>query len=131
MFRRARASDAARLAEIGHRCQELAAVIGAPPERLPTLGSTIELAHPHLEVHGDVLAWVTVERGQETIRRETRDLDELLYWTFASVTRAMALEWELHHRVPDQDTRIGWLTKQLELLGRLSPAWEARLREDY
>jgi hypothetical protein len=42
----------------------------------------------------------------------------------------MAGEWELHHRVAGEDSRIGWLTKQLDLIGRLSPAWEARLREE-
>ena len=105
-------------------------MIGAPDERLPTLGFSIDLAHPHLEVRGDVLAWVTVERGKEVTRCETHDLDELLYWTFKNVTRAMAGEWELHHRRPGEDTRKGWLTQQLELLGRLSPAWETGLREE-
>jgi Immunity protein 63 len=111
--------------------RRLAHVIGAPEEVLPTFGRTEDLARPHIEKAGEGLAWVVVERGQELERRVTRDLDELLYWTFDAITSSMASDWELAHRLEDQDSRILLFTHQLELLERLNPAWTNRFRAEH
>jgi Immunity protein 63 len=57
--------------------------------------------------------------------------DELLYWVFRDVTQSMAIEWEARHRVDGEDSRKGWLRKQLELLRALSPTWEQQLRREH
>lgn len=67
------------------------------------------------------------ERGTEYDRRCTVEFDELLYWTFESVTDSMASGWEVAHRIETEDFRIQQLRKQLDLMEALSPAWRARL----
>ncbi|HEX8744531.1 MAG TPA: Imm63 family immunity protein [Thermoleophilaceae bacterium] len=109
---------------------DLAGVIGASRDELPTFGHSEDMARPHVEKREGKLALVVVERGQEQHRRETEDLDELMYWVFEGVTFSMACEWELRHRVEDQDSRILLFTKQLELLERLSRRWAERYREE-
>jgi len=108
----------------------LAAVIEAPAECLPNYGSSHGDAQPHIEVHGNEMSWVVQERGTEHERRTTRNLQELLYWTFAAVTDCMAGEWELQHRVPYTERRILSFAWQLALLGRLDPAWRERRRDE-
>ena len=113
-----------------HEISELAGVIGAPTHLLPTYGRTKNGARPHIEESGGVLSLVVIERGEELDRRVAADLDELKYWVFESVTHSMASNWELHHRVEEQDSRILVFTHQLELLERLSPRWAERYREE-
>lgn len=111
--------------------RRLADVIGAPEELLPTFGRTEDFARPHIEKAGESLAWVVVERGREIEHRVTQDLDELLYWTFEAITFSIACDWELAHRIEEQDSRILLFTHQLELLERLNPAWTERFRAEH
>jgi len=109
----------------------MAASINAPQTCLPTFGRTVDGARPHVEVgHDERLHWVVVERGREFERRTTQELSELLRWVFGDVTWSMASDWELHHRVPGQDSRILLFTKQLELLGQLDERWRDEYRNE-
>lgn len=114
------------LQEIEACVAALAARIDAPAGALPSFGRTRDGGHPHVEVHGGAYHLVTVERGCEQERRRTPDLDELLYWIFADVTHQLAFAHELQHRVAGQDCRRIAFAKQLELLGRLGPAFAQR-----
>jgi catechol 2,3-dioxygenase-like lactoylglutathione lyase family enzyme len=67
-----------------------------------------------------------VERGQELRRDTTRDLDELLYHVFESVTFELACDYERAHRIAGEDIRRQLFARQLELLSSLSPAWAER-----
>jgi hypothetical protein len=110
---------------IRERVEELAGQIGAPPDSLPTFGRS-EDARPHIEVERDGrMAWVVDERGAEIERRATLDRDELLYWTFESVTWLMA--YQEARGAPGDDFRRLLFTRQLELLGQLKSQWRDRV----
>jgi hypothetical protein len=81
---------------------------------------------PHVEISDGLYYFVLTERGTEFQRRSTHDADELLYWLLQGVTFTLACDFEVNHRVPDQDPRRMLFAKQLELLRGLDPAWEQR-----
>jgi hypothetical protein len=114
------------LREIQTEVERRAAVIGAPAALLPTYGASEDLARPHVEVDGRGYHLVVVERGVEVSRATTRDLDELLFLVFRTVTSTLAGDHELVHCVEDRDPRRVLFARQLELLARLSAAWAKR-----
>jgi hypothetical protein len=114
------------LEDIRNTVGELAAQFGVPAKDLPTYGSPEGSARPHIEVSGAEMHWVVSERGNEWERRSTDDIDELLFWIFESATWSMAADYELHHRIEDQDFRRVLFAKHLELMGAMRPAWRER-----
>ncbi|MFF4529674.1 Imm63 family immunity protein [Streptomyces sp. NPDC001407] len=90
-----------------------------------------DAGYPRAEVRDGVVHWVVRERGKEVERRTTGDLDEFLYWAALHTTRDAASRWELDHRdlLPGcDDTRVGWLARQVRLLRLVRPEWADRFR---
>jgi hypothetical protein len=126
-----RQGSMATLDAVRERIHELAAVIGAPRQCLPTYGRSEQSGKPHIEVTTDGrMHWVVCERGSEYERRTTLKRDELLYWTFQAVTHEMASKYEVQHRIPSEDFRKQMFTKQFELLDQLNPAWTERRKQE-
>jgi len=111
------------LKDVKIKVEKLAAKIGAPDNLLPTYGYSKDGAWPHIEVLGNVLYYVVVERGKE-LRRSTINFDQLLYWIFVDVTFSMAVKYELAHRVEDKDSRRIIFLQQEKLLGLLNIKWQ-------
>ncbi len=88
-------------------------------------------AGPHVELVDGELHFVICERGTEYKRRVAKDEDELLYWLICTITRWLASDWECCNRIPDQDSRIGWMNKEIELLQTLNPSWAIRKYNEY
>jgi Immunity protein 63 len=86
---------------------------------------------PHIEICDGNLHFVVSERGTEYKRRVTQNEDELLYWLVCCLTREMASQWELRNRIPDTDTRIGWMKKEIEILNSINAEWAVRKRIEY
>jgi hypothetical protein len=114
------------LDEIKARVDQLASRVGASGNILPTYGRTEDGARPHVEVDPHGYHYVIVERGQELERLTTSDLDELLYTIFKGITFSLAIDYELKHRMEDQDCRRILFRRQVELLLALSPRWGER-----
>lgn len=72
------------------------------------------------------MAWVVVERGEELERCSTYHRNELLCWTFPTVTFSMAADYEVAHRVNDEDSCRLLSSHQSALLRTLDPRWETR-----
>ena len=111
------------LTEIRQRVDRLATVIGLQHPSWPKYewtpeGQYIEVDHAY--------HYVETDRGLERARRTTLDSDELLYWIFAALTRAMAREFAMLNSVPGRDFRRAMFARQLELLGQLSTSWRAK-----
>ncbi|MDI2128218.1 Imm63 family immunity protein [Yinghuangia seranimata] len=70
------------------------------------------------------------ERGELVHHRETRDLDELLYWAFEYATRNAASSWILRHPDEGRDYRQRWWERQIALLYTLHPHWAQRMRDE-
>jgi len=111
------------LAEVEAAVRALYARLGAGEGALPTFGYSVDGAHPHVEVDARGLHLVTVERGQETERFTTPDLDALLERIAVGAAFGMACTWELRHRVPRRDVRRLIFARQVEILRRVSDAW--------
>lgn len=111
--------------------ERLANLIDAPKVYVVSFDPHIDMGAPYIQVGpGEELHWIVKERGATFEDRVTRDPDELLFWSFRATTFSMAADWEVRHRMPGQDSRIGLFAKQEELLSRLSKGWVGRWRAD-
>ncbi|MDR3577792.1 MAG: Imm63 family immunity protein [Anaerolineaceae bacterium] len=118
------------LNDVKNQVDQLAKVINAPGELLPTYGSSKDFAHPHIEIHGPSYYYIIIERGQEIENKGTFELDELLYWIFQHVTFSMAMIYELEHRRLHADIRRLLWRYQLDLLNNLNKNWEKRREQE-
>ncbi len=85
--------------------------------------------HPFIEVaEGPTYRLVAYERGQRVFAKETRELDEILYWALYEVTWTMAYGWAVRHPVEGEEQRFTAFRRQEELLGTLDPRWASRAR---
>lgn len=118
--------------EIENIVKQLAEKINAPSYYLPTFSTPKGDATPNIEVDNSGLYnYVISERGNEYERKITADLNDLLYWIFASVTFSMACDFELKNRVENRDFRRMMFAKQEELLGILDKKWEEKERKEH
>jgi Immunity protein 63 len=85
----------------------------------------------HIEISENGYALVATDRGSETARRETRELDELLYWIAKGEASGRGLEYELEHRNGTDDFRRVYFAKAEEDLSLVSREWAERLRRDH
>ncbi len=118
------------LEEIRNVIEELAAIIGASGQELPTYGYSQGDARPHLELDESRYHYVISERGNEYIRVSSKDLDEILYRVFDFATAELGRKYQMQHFRYGQDPRKQIFAKQLELLSMLSEDWAARTKEN-
>jgi len=122
-------SEAEVFAEVRDRMEKLAQKIGASSRDLPTFGESIDGAHPNVEYSEGCYSYVVVERGLELRRRTTRDVEELLYWTFSDITCSMASAYA----AGKERFREVMFRYQLRLMSNLNEEWrrceELRIRK--
>jgi len=116
--------------EIQEMVTQLGEVIDAPSFLLFVSPEPVGDGTPHLEVVNDKFNYVVTERNVEFSRRATSSVDELLYWIMKGVVSKMAMEFELNNRVVGQDFRRLYFSKMIDLLGRLSPSWRGKVKEE-
>jgi hypothetical protein len=112
---------------IQRRVKALAARLGRADFTIQT--QSTEDGSPHIEV-GDAYYFVVRERGLELGRKQTGDIDELLYWIMEGLTMQLSWDFELRHRREGEDSRRRAFEKEIELLGKLSPEWAERQRAE-
>ena len=64
--------------------------------------------------------YIIMERGQLNKCFESEDLEEVLYPLFESITFSLASDYELNHRIENEDSRRLLWKKQLELLKKIN-----------
>ena len=64
--------------------------------------------------------YIIMERGQLNKLFESKDLEEVLYPLFESITFSLASDYELNHRIENEDSRRLLWKKQLELLEKIN-----------
>ncbi|BBH69722.1 hypothetical protein ACTI_64070 [Actinoplanes sp. OR16] len=110
--------------------RRLGALIGAEESDLVSFEHR-DGGRPCVAVDEDgVYRWWVTERGRELEHRETRDRDEILYWSLAYTTWTMGGAWALRHPVAGEEQRVARWRKQFELLGVLNPDWPSRCRAE-
>lgn len=113
---------------IQSRAKAMAARLGKPDFQVRS--EPMHDGSRHVEV-SDAYYLVATERGLETERKRTNDVDELLYWIMEGLTSSMSWDYELAHRREGEDFRRQGFAKQVELLDTLYPEWGARLRREH
>ena len=119
------------LEEIKNKTEQIAEIIDASANLLPTYGQSIDGAHPHIETDSNGMHYVIIERGQELDRKTTNDIDELMFWVFINVTFTMSIQHELKNRVENKDFRRLMFSKQEELLGLINNDWKTREQKNH
>ena len=119
------------LSEIEAQVNALSQKIGAPQSTLPTYGHSEQTARPHIEVSSVVYCYVVAERGQEISRYTAFEIDELLYKIFSDVTFILSTDYELKHRIENQDCRRLIFQHQIELLSLLSSQWAEKEAQEH
>lgn len=80
----------------------------------------------HLELLDDgKMALVGTDRGVETKRLETYSIDELMYWIFLAYANSKAFYTKGAKRSYEESQKVA-----LEEMGKVSRAWQERLRKD-
>ncbi|MCB1022864.1 MAG: hypothetical protein KDB79_00640, partial [Acidobacteria bacterium] len=85
----------------------------------------------HLEISENAYHLVVTERGLEISRRTTSSKDEILYWMVASLAWGLATNFELHNRIPGEDSRRLLFAKQIEYLRRVNASWAERKQKEF
>ena len=107
----------------------LGRLISAQRDDLPTVGHSIDFAHPHIEIQDDEYNYVMTERGVDIVRKKTRNVGELLMWVFEHVAFSIAVR-DMRTIVTDSiDQRRFIFSRQLELLNRLNAKWADVVRQ--
>ena len=107
----------------------LGKVIDAPERLLYGLEKQNQYAQPYIECKFPFYYLITSENGKEIERQKFQNIELLLYSVFEKVTFDMALEYEVKHRIPSQDSRRVLFSHQLYLMGKLSPKWHDQLEQ--
>ena len=75
-----------------------------------------------------VLVWM--ERNKEIKKVESKETTDILYSIFENITFEMASEYELNHRIENQDFRRILFDKELELINTIDESFANRLEKE-
>lgn len=110
--------------EIYSQAKELAGKIAATPELFPTFGTSDLSGRPYIVIKEDTYYYMVNDRDTVSIKRQTTNAQDLLYWIFNDITYQMGCAYEAEHRVTDVDPRRLTFKKQLDLLEILDARWK-------
>jgi hypothetical protein len=107
------------ISTIRKKIREYGKRINAPSRLLTIRTSSDGFGTPHIEIDEKGYNYVVSERGEEYERRQTKDINILLYWIFKSIVFIMASDYELENRKTNEDFRRQLFAKQIELMEKL------------
>lgn len=112
------------------RMRALGKKINASPDMYPTLKTSMDLAHPHIEYKFPFYYWVVFEKGVEWERERFFCINNLLYKIFDGITFSLASFYEADNRIETQDFRRLLFSYQIYLMNKLSVKWGKRLKKE-
>jgi len=118
------------ISTIRKKVREYGKKIHAPSHLLSVRASSDGFGTPHIEIDENGYNYVVSERGEEFERRQTKDIDKLLYWIFKQIVFIMASDYELENRKPNEDFRRQLFAKQIELMEQLDSKFAQWNKED-
>lgn len=117
--------------EIQDEYAKLAARWSLEDTALPIGSTPTDDGRPHLQFSDDgFVSLVVTERGQELSRKNSKDIDEILYWIFEPMAYSRAWDYELKHRVGDADSRRVVFPRALDEIGKISKDWREKMRAE-
>jgi len=95
-----------------------------------TFDSPIGDATPFIEMKNGQFNFLISERGEE-YKRIVGNADKIIFLLFEGITFSLASKFESNNRIYEQDSRRILFSKQIELLGLLSPEWASSEIENH
>ncbi len=94
---------------------------------LPEINNSNYDALPFIEIWQNVYYYVCLEREVEVFRKQTTDLNELVYMVMENLTFKMSWDWAKLQSNLNTDLRISAFAKQVELMGTINLEYGHRL----
>jgi hypothetical protein len=107
-----------KLPHIEGKIRELAAVIYAPEEFIPTFGFSNQTGLSHIEIHSKHYSLIVCENGVELSRELFDDPDELIVKVFHDISFSMACDL-VYEGTDDQNFRERFLSAQKHLMSKI------------
>ena len=85
---------------------------------------------PHVEFVDGEFQYVVTERGFESDRRSTPEINEILYWLVNDLVFWMSVSYELKNRIEGQDCRRIMFAHRQELMERAGHQFADRLARE-
>ncbi|MHA2430247.1 MAG: Imm63 family immunity protein [Promethearchaeota archaeon] len=118
------------ISTIRKKVREFGKKINAPSHILTVRTSSNEFGTPHIEIDEKGYNYVVSERGIEHERRQTKDINILLYWIMNSIVFIMASDYELKNRKKNEDFRRQLFAKEIELMEQLDSKFAQWKKEE-
>ena len=107
------------LLQIEGRIRELAAIIYAPEEFIPTFGSSNQTGLPHIEIESKHYALIVCENDVELSRETFDNADELVFKVLQDISFSMASDL-VYEDTNDQNFRERFLEAQKNILSKIN-----------
>ena len=107
------------LLQIEGRIRELAAIIYAPEEFIPTFGSSNQSGLSHIEIHDGCYSLIVSEEGIELSRETFDNADELVFKVLQDISFSMASDL-VYEDTNDQNFRERFLEAQKNILSKIN-----------
>ena len=107
------------LPQIEGKIRELAAVISAPEEFIPTFGSSNQTGLSHIEIHSKQYALIVCENDVELSRETFANADELILKVFHDISFSMACDL-VYEGTDEQNFRERFLSAQKHLMSKIN-----------
>lgn len=112
-----------KLSQIEEMVNKINEKLGVAVSELPSYGSSDNRSPSYVKVDKDGYSLFEydpyVDKKNQHLTIKTLDVNELLFEIFKAATFTMASKYELENRIPDQDTRIVFFKKHIEILHSL------------
>jgi len=118
------------ISTIRKKVREYGKIISAPSHLLTVRTSSDGLGTPHIEIDKRGYNYVVSERGIEHERRQTKDINILLYWIINSIVFIIASDYELKNRKGNEDFRRQLFAKEIELMEQLDSKFAQWKKEE-
>ena len=94
---------------------------------LPEINNSNYNCDPFIEIWQNGYYYICLERGEEVFRKQTTDLNELIFMVMEDLTFKMAWDWAKLEPKSNSDLRIPAFAKQVELMRTISLDYGNRL----
>jgi hypothetical protein len=112
-----------KLSQIKDIVNEINKDIDVVESELPNYGFGIDSKHNYIKINKDGYLLFEFDpyhnKDNQHLIIKTLDINELLFEIFKSATRSMANKFELDNRIENQDPRILFFRKHIEILNSL------------
>ena len=113
------------------RLENYLKTIGVDIAKTPKINEYNDQGIPFILAHCTHYEYVIQEGNTEYRRDNYFSEDALIYSVMKDIVSSEASQYELDNRVDDQDFRILWFRRQVELMSQINIDWAKKLEKEY